>query len=183
MRTAAPPLTVEDYRILPETGPRYQLIEGSLHVAPAPNRYHQHISRNIGFLILKWMEAGGRGELYYAPFDVYLDEVNVFQPDLIYVAPENIHVLTDSGAEGAPDLVVEILSPNTRKIDLGPKKHVFARLGVKELWIVDPESRAIDQYDLRANVESPLHHHSENDLLTSEILPGLVVECAKVFAW
>lgn len=183
MEISTPPLTVEDYRILPETGPRYQLVQGSLHMAPAPNRYHHHISRNIGFMILKWMEAGGGGELYQALFDVYLDEVNVFQPDLIYVRLENTHILTDAGAEGAPDLVVEILSPKTRQLDIGPKKKVFAMHGVKELWIVDPEARTIGQFDLQTEVEKPSKQHLENDTLTSETLPGLQVDCAKVFAW
>lgn len=183
MRTLAPPITAEDYKILPETGPRYQLIEGDLYMAPAPNRYHQHISRNIEFMILKWIEAGGGGEIYDAPFDVYLDDVNVFQPDLLYVSPQNSKILTDAGVEGAPDLVIEILSPRTREIDRGLKKKVFARLGVKELWIVDPEPRTIDQFDLTRSADAPVKQYTENDVVRSEILPGLSLEGVRIFAY
>lgn len=183
MGTLSPPLTVDDYKVLPETGPRYQLIEGSLYMAPATSRYHQHISRNIEFVILKWIEGGGGGEIYDAPFDVYLDNENVFQPDLSYVSPRNLGILTDAGAEGAPDLVIEILSARTRKIDLGPKKKVYARSGVRELWIVDPEPRTLAQFDLTNSVETPVRQLTEEGSLTSEILPGLTIEAATIFAW
>jgi Uma2 family endonuclease len=179
--TLAEPITVEDYKVLPETGPRYQLIEGDLYMAPAPNRYHQDVSRNIEFMILKWIEAGGGGRIYNAPFDVYLDNVNVFQPDLVYVSAENSGILTDIGAEGAPDLVVEILSPSTRGIDLGPKKKVFERYGVKELWIVDPEPRTLDRFVLEGDAFAPAEQFSEADSFTSALLPGLTIVGTKVF--
>src|SRR5688572_17196961 len=102
-------LTADDYRLLPEGGPRYQLVEGELCVAPAPNRYHQIISRNIQFLLMKYLERNPIGELYDAPLDVYLSETDVFQPDLVFVARAHFEVLTDAGIEGTPDLVVEIL--------------------------------------------------------------------------
>jgi len=79
----APLLTADDYRLMPETGPRYQLVEGELIMSPAPNRYHQDISRNIEFLLLKYLEKNPIGEVYDAPFDVYLGEHSVFQPDLV----------------------------------------------------------------------------------------------------
>ena len=89
-------LTVEGYKVLPETGPRYQLVEGKLRMAPAPNRYHQRIASNIEFLIRGWIEfGGGKGLVYFAPFDVYLDNENVFQPDVLYFSPANFGVLTD----------------------------------------------------------------------------------------
>ncbi|CAN5266487.1 Uma2 family endonuclease [soil metagenome] len=180
---AIPPLTVEDYKILPETGPRYQLIEGALYMAAAPNRYHQHISRNLEFLIFRWIKDGNApgAQVYNCPFDVYLDEHNVFQPDLVYVSPENASVLTDAGCEGPPDLVVEILSPRTRKIDLGPKKKVFARSGVRELWIIDPEPRQITIYDLASSPDAPVVVHGETDSFSSILMPGLVIDAAEVF--
>jgi Uma2 family endonuclease len=183
MATLAPPVTVADYKVLPETGPQYQLVEGSLHMAPAPSRFHQDISRNIQVLIANWIEAGGGGKIYTAPFDVYLDETNVFQPDHVYISEQNIGILTDAGAEGAPDLIVEILSPSTRNIDLGPKKKVFARHGVREMWIIDPEPKTIAQYFLPVDAEKPARIFSESDSFTSEILPGLTIEGPKVFAW
>ena len=113
---------MEDYKVMPETGPRYQLIR-----VPAPNRYHQSISFTLARLNGNWIDSGERrGVAYTAPFDVHLDEINVFQPDLLYVRPENLDILTEAGCSGPPDLIIEILSPRTREIDLGPKKKTFA---------------------------------------------------------
>ncbi len=117
-RPEFPPLTVEDYRSLPETGPRYQLIEGDLYMAPVPNRFHQEISRNLQFKLHAYLRQTGIGKLFNAPFDVYLDETNVFQPDLLVVLNDRLGTLTEAGAEGPPNFVVEILSPKTRRLDL-----------------------------------------------------------------
>ena len=138
-----PPLTVENYKLLPETGPRYQLIQGDLYMAPAPNRFHQEISRNLQFELHSYLKRNPIGKLFNAPFGVYLDEINVFQPDIIIVLNERLGILTEEGAEGAPHLVIEILSPKTRRLDLVNKKQEYARAGVKELWIIDPEPRTI----------------------------------------
>jgi hypothetical protein len=80
VNTNFPPLTVENYKLLPETGPRYQLIQGDLYMAPAPNRFHQEISRNLEFELQGYLKRNPIGKLFDAPFDVYLDEINVFQP-------------------------------------------------------------------------------------------------------
>ena len=182
MGTLAPPITVEDYKVLPETGPRYQLVEGSLEMAPAPNRFHQDISRNIEFAILQWINTGGGGKVYDAPFDVYLDDTNVFQPDIAFISPENLGILTAAGAEGAPDLIVEILSPSNRALDLGPKKKLYARFGVKELWMIDPEPRTISKYSLRDDAQNPIETISESGFLESDLLPGLKIAGAEAFA-
>jgi len=81
VNTNFPPLTVENYKLLPETGPRYQLIQGDLYMAPAPNRFHQEISRNLQFELHSYLKRNPIGRLFDAPFDVYLDQINVFQPD------------------------------------------------------------------------------------------------------
>jgi Uma2 family endonuclease len=120
VRPDAPPLTVEQYRNLPETGPQYQLIDGDLYMAPAPNRYHQDIARNLEFILLRYLASNSIGVLYHAPFDVYLTEKDVFQPDIIIILNGNRHILTDVGAEGPPDFVVEILSPKTRSPERAP---------------------------------------------------------------
>ena len=86
------------------------------------------------------------GVLYDAPFDVYLTDTDVFQPDLLVVLNQNRGILTDAGAEGAPDFVVEVLSSKTRQLDLVNKKRIYARMGVKELWIIDPEPKEVAIY-------------------------------------
>lgn len=179
--TASPRLTKEDYRLLPDSGPRYQLIEGELYMSPAPNRFHQVISRNIEFILLKYLESNPRGEVYDAPFDVYLSEHDVFQPDIVFVAKENFKVLTDAGVEGAPDFAVEILSPTTAYLDKKSKLRVYARTGLKELWIVDPEPRLIHVYRLQENPDQPVATYSERDSFTSPHFPGLEIRGSEVF--
>jgi Uma2 family endonuclease len=179
---AIPLLTVENYKILPETGPRYQLIEGDLYMAPAPNRYHQDISRNLEYILLDYLEKHPIGTLYDAPFDVYLDDYNVFQPDILVVLKERLSILTDAGAEGAPDFVVEILSPKTARLDRDNKRRVYATSGVRELWIITPESRQIEVYLLPQDAANPAATYGENDTFESALFPGLRFNAAKIFA-
>ena len=181
MAAISSPLTKEDYRMLPDSGPRYQLVEGELYMSPAPNRYHQVISRNIEFMLLKYLEQHPGGELYHAPFDVYLTEHNVFQPDIVFVAKSNYDVLTDAGVEGIPNFVVEILSPSNAYLDKKAKLRVYAREGVKELWIVDPEARLLHVYDLPKNADSPGATYGQGDSFSSEHFPGLKISCAEIF--
>jgi Uma2 family endonuclease len=177
----APRLTKEDYRLLPDSGPRYQLIEGELCISPAPNRYHQVISRNIVFMLLKYLEAHPLGELYHAPFDVYLSEHDVFQPDLVFVKKENFDVLTDAGVEGTPDFVVEILSPSNAYLDKKAKLRVYARTGVRELWLVDPETRVVHVYHLQADAQKPAATYTEGDTFSSPHFPGLAIRVIEIF--
>jgi len=177
-----PPLTVEHYQLLPENGPRYQLIEGDLYMAPAPNRYHQDISRNLEYILLDYLAEHPIGKLYHAPFDVYLDAHNVFQPDIVVVLNERLSILTDAGAEGAPDFVVEILSPKTTNLDRYSKSRVYARTGVQELWIIDPEPRRIEVYLLAQNAATPAAVHNEPGKFTSGVFRGLTFDSAEIFA-
>jgi Uma2 family endonuclease len=179
--TNFPPLTVENYKLLPETGPRYQLIQGDLYMAPAPNRFHQEISRNLQFELHSYLKRNPIGKLFDAPFDVYLDEINVFQPDIIIVLNERLGILTEQGAEGAPDLVVEILSPQTRRLDLLNKKQEYARAGVKELWIIDPEPRAIMIHQFASDGVENVRKVDEEDTLSTDLLPGFNLAVETIF--
>src|ERR1700756_2966294 len=181
VRPDAPPLTVVEYRNLPETGPRYQLIEGDLYMAPAPNRFHQDISRNLEMTLANYLSAHPIGVLYDAPFDVYLTDIDVFQPDLLIVLNENRRILTDAGAEGAPDLVVEILSPKTRQLDLVNKKRIYARMGVKELWIIDPEAGTVAAYRFEQDPADPVSIWTEDETAASPLLPGFSIRVASIF--
>jgi Uma2 family endonuclease len=181
VRPEAPPLTVAEYKLLPETGPRYQLIEGDLYMAPAPNRYHQTISRNLEYILMRYLEEHPIGELYHAPFDVYLSNVDVFQPDILFVSNENRQILTDAGAEGPPDLVVEVLSPKTRNLDLMQKCRVYAREGVRELWIIDPETQTVFVYRFEEQLSEPVMTKTGDTILTTPIFPGLEIELERMF--
>jgi Uma2 family endonuclease len=181
VNTNFPPLTVENYRLLPETGPRYQLIQGDLYMAPAPNRFHQEISRNLQFELHSYLKGNPIGKLFDAPFDVYLDDINVFQPDIIIVLNERLGILTEDGAEGAPELVIEILSPKTRRLDLVNKKQEYARAGVKELWIIDPEPRTITIHRFASEGLEEIRQIDEAGDLATDLLPGFHLAAAAIF--
>ena len=150
-------------------------------MAPAPNRFHQDISRNLQGALDRYLEANPIGVLYDAPFDVYLTNTDVFQPDLLVVLNPNRSILTDAGAEGPPDFVVEILSPKTRQLDLVNKKRVYARLGVKELWIIDPEPATIAIYRFDQNQADPVEVLFPNDTIATPLLPGFSIRVASIF--
>jgi Uma2 family endonuclease len=181
VNTHFPPLTVENYKLLPETGPRYQLIQGDLYMAPAPNRFHQEISRNLQFELHSYLKRNPIGKIFDAPFDVYLDEINVFQPDILIVLNERLGILTEEGAEGPPELVVEILAPKTRRLDLVNKKLEYARAGVKELWIIDPEPRSLTIHQLTSDGVEKIRQLGEEDNLSTDLLPGFNVALETIF--
>ncbi len=182
MALAQPVLvTADDYRLMPETGPRYQLIEGELYMAPAPRRYHQDISRNLEFILQNYLGRNPIGTLYYAPFDVYLTEHNVFQPDVLFVANARRSILTDEGAEGAPNFIVEILSESTAHLDRQPKRKIYATTGVEELWLIDPAKKTIEIFYLQQDAERPAAVFHSEDVFTSPCFPGLEIRADEVF--
>ena len=150
-------------------------------MSPAPNRYHQVISRNVEFMLMKYLETHPLGEMYHAPCDVYLSENDVFQPDIVFVRRENFGVLTDAGIEGAPDFVVEILSPSNAHLDRKAKLRVYARTGVAELWLVDPERRLVQVFHLQADAQRPVVTCGEGDSFSSAHFPGLDIKGTEIF--
>jgi Uma2 family endonuclease len=181
LKTAPRPLTVHDYRELPEGPPYFQLIEGDLIGSPSPNRYHQDILLNLGVLFREYLKRNSVGRIYIAPSDVSLTDLNVYQPDLYFVSNARKSILSEQGAEGAPDLVVEILSPKTARFDKGVKREVYARAGVKELWIVNPELREIQVYHLDQYADVPVATYDESQAFEPAVLSGLRIPVARVF--
>lgn len=150
-------------------------------MAPAPNRFHQDISLNIVFLLRSYLEGRPIGKLYEAPFDVYFDQINVCQPDIVFFSKANEHRLTDAGAEGAPDFIVEILSAKTAFLDKKSKRRLYARSGVKELWLVDPDTKTVHVYFLQKDPENPAVSYSARQTFTSPHFPGLKISGQKIF--
>lgn len=122
------------------------------------------------------------GRHFIAPLDVHLSDLNVDQPDLLFVAKDNLRIVGEHGIEGAPNLVVEVLSSTSGKYDLGPKRSVYARTGVEELWIVDPARRTLALYRLIEDADTPAATYRAKQKFTSTLLPGLVLDLAVVFA-
>ncbi|MFZ3591253.1 Uma2 family endonuclease [Bacillus sp. DJP31] len=124
---------------------QYEIINGIRYdLLPSPTVKHQLLVTEI--LNALHITCHSNGILLVAPIDVYLDEKNTFQPDVIFIMNENISIIQDDKISGAPDLVVEILSPSTGKRDKTTKKETYARFGVKEYWIVDPIHQTLDQF-------------------------------------
>ncbi|QID32514.1 Uma2 family endonuclease [Pampinifervens florentissimum] len=137
--------TVADYEALPEGSP-YQLVEGELIMSPAPGFEHFRSSKRVFVRLYRLIEDAGKGEVIYAPVDLYLDEENAYQPDIMVVLKGSKARITSKGVYGPPDVVVEILSPSTAYYDLRVKKKVYERAGVREYWIVDPMERSLEIY-------------------------------------
>lgn len=137
--------TVHDYLQLPEGAP-YQLLNGELVMSPSPSRYHQKLLVELARQIAQLCVDKTFGEVYVAPFDVYLDEENVVQPDICFFSNERLSVLSDRGAEAVPDVVVELLSPSNAYYDLRYKLDLYEKHGVKEYFIVDPEDNIVIAY-------------------------------------
>jgi len=174
-------LTVKDYRQLPEGPPYYQLIEGDLYMAPSPDRFHQDILGNLYLIIRNYLQKRRLGSVHLAPSDVQLTDLNVFQPDLYYVSKARRSVLTKQGAQGPPDLVVEILSPKTAKLDKGVKREVYARVGVVEMWMVNPTAKQIAVYRFAEEINAPVGTYGIGQKFESRLFPGLKIEVSKVF--
>jgi len=174
-------LTDDDYRLFPEAGPRFQLIEGGLYMSPSPSRYHQAIARNITYLLMKHLERNPIGEVFQAPLDVYLGRHDVFQPDILFVSCGRKGILAEDGVHGAPDAVVEILSPATARLDRESKLKVYARSGVREMWIVDPNSKTISVFEFDRDVANPIAVHGATSSFASISFPGLMIDAEAVF--
>jgi Uma2 family endonuclease len=137
--------TAKDYFNLPEGSP-YQLIEGKLIMTPSPLTEHQAILRNLGVLIANHLKKIKLGYVYYAPIDVYLDNKNAYQPDIIFISNENKDIIKKRGIDGPPDLVIEILSPSNEYYDIKIKKEVYEKSGVLEYIIVDPKAKSVEVF-------------------------------------
>lgn len=141
-------LTYKDYAALPADGRRYEIHEGELSVTPAPSPRHQRILRNLNELVWEHVKSRGLGEVLFAPIDCILSDTTIVQPDLVYLDTARLSAVSARGIEGAPTLVVEILSPTTTVIDRSTKLQLYARYGIPYYWIVDPEARTIETYRL-----------------------------------
>ena len=164
--------TYEDYRHTPEDQ-RFELLDGELIVVPVPNLGHQRIGTRLGALLHAFVQQGGLGEVFHAPCDVVLSKTDVVQPDLLFVSVERAHLLLGGdNVLGAPDLVVEILSPATAGRDRTLKRALYARRGVKEYWLVDPEARTVTVLGLGAGDFDVVDIYGEDQTMASPTLSG-----------
>lgn len=174
-------LTYADWLAFPDDGRLYEIIEGELFVTPPPNVEHQRVSREIEFRLLQHLRTHASGEVFYAPIGVRLGEEDVLEPDIVVVLNQHRDRIGRQTIEGAPDLVVEILSPGTAKRDLGPKRARYEAAAVPEYWIVDPEKRRIEVLSLRQGRYQRHGLFESGETLGSPLLGGFELEVLQVF--
>lgn len=143
--------TYEDLKSWEPDNYRHEIIEGEHFMSPSPSVYHQKIVGQLFTALLKFVEKKQLGEVFVSPIDVVFHETDVCVPDLIFISKENDAIIKAENIQGAPDLVIEILSPSTKKRDRELKYKRYAYYGVKEYWIIDPEKQIVEVYDLAAN--------------------------------
>jgi Uma2 family endonuclease len=141
-------LTYSDYAALPDDGRRYELHWGELSVTPAPGTRHQGAIVVLITLLHEHVRSRGLGKVFVAPTDCILSNVTVVQPDVLYIANDRLSIISERGIEGAPTLVIEVLSPSTARLDRERKMTLYADHGVPHYWIVDPGTRSVEAYVL-----------------------------------
>lgn len=179
-QTAAKHWTFDDLMQFDETE-RYEIYDGRLiPMAPSPNTYHQRLVTRLFRLLDGFVQARQLGEVFVAPFDVVMAKDNTAQPDLLFIARENAGIV-QNWVFGAPDLVVEILSPSSIRRDRYEKQEQYARFGVKEYWIVDPANHSLEILTLEDKRFVVHSSAAETGEAASRVLAGLVVNVAQLF--
>ncbi len=172
--------TYNDYSKL-DDNKRYELVEGRLIMAPAPGPEHQRILSDLNELIKKFAKENNLGVVYFSPLDVMLDELNVVQPDLLFIANKNFNIIDKRYVKGVPDLIIEILSENSLQQDRIIKKELYEKFGVKEYWIVDPAYKAIEVFTLKKGKYQLFKTYTKDDIVKSSILRGLRISLKQIF--
>jgi Uma2 family endonuclease len=176
-------LTYEDYVLLPEDGQRHEIIDGEHYVSPAPSLSHQRLAFRLTLRVGGFIETNRLGLFFFAPVDVLLSAHDIVQPDLFFISNERSAIAQEQNVQGAPDLVIEILSKGTLRLDKGPKLKAYERCGVREYWIFDRFQRGVLPWRRSgASLRSrPFLSAAAGDVLTSPLLPGFELLLAEIF--
>ncbi|HRQ37994.1 MAG TPA: Uma2 family endonuclease [Chloroflexota bacterium] len=176
--------TYDDYLRLPDDGRRYEIIKGVLYVTNAPAYDHQYAVSQIFFALMQFVKANLLGTILPAPFEIHLPGIaRPVLPDIVFIGaarslPDNARFF-----EGAPDLIVEVLSPSTIRIDQSVKLDAYEQAGVPEYWLADPKTRTVTIYALPVGGQEYVLHgrFGPDETLTSPQLAGLELPVASLF--
>jgi Uma2 family endonuclease len=174
--------TYADYAALPDDGNRYEVLNGVLYVAAAPNLIHQTTVTLMGSHLVVHIQIPGKGRVFVAPTDVELPSGDTVQPDIVVVLNEHLAILQHTRIRGVPDLVVEVASPRTAGHDRRDKQDGYARAGVPEYWIAEPYSRTVEVLALEDGAYIQVGVFEGRSKLTSRVIPDLPVEVERFFA-
>ena len=176
--------TYEDYLNIPGDD-RYELINGEFILVSAPGTGHQTVEIRLGARLYIFIEEDNDlGRIYTAPTEVVLTDpegINIIQPDIIFVSKEREHIITPANIQGAPDLIVEILSPSTGRRDRTAKRDLYARHGVGEFWLADPDAQTVTVMLLKDGKYEVVGNYGIEDALTSPTLEGFSVRLDSIF--
>ncbi len=175
------PATLEDLAATPDDGRIYEIIDGAIVVSAAPTFRHQIVSQLMNAHLFDWVRGHDAGLVLAAPADVVLTTGQTLQPDLFYIRDDNPGEVIDGRFHGAPDLVVEIVSPTSRSRDSIVKPMRYARFEVREFWLVDPDHRTISAYDLADGMYRERMGDADG-ALASGVMDGLRVDPVELFA-
>lgn len=174
-------VTYDDYMPMPDDGQRYEVREGELFVAPSPDCAHQDVIWGLGSSLRRFVQANRLGVVVGAPMDVVLAFNTIVQPDLLFIREDRRGLISDR-VHGPPDLCVEALSPSTSSHDHTRKKVLYARFGVREYWIVDPDGETITVFTLRDSTYGEGTILSGDDTLRASVIAGFTMRAGDVFA-
>ena len=172
--------TYADYLKTPEGG-KYQLIDGEIIEMPSPKSIHQQIIVLLSSEFIQKIHKKKKGVVFVAPMDVYLSETETYQPDVFIILNENTSIIEENRIKGAPDLVVEILSPSTAYYDLRHKKNIYEASGVKEYWILDPIEKSLEIYSLKENKFILKAEYKQGEIAKSLLIADLEINLTEVF--
>ena len=175
-------LTYDDYCELPNDRNRYEILDGELSVTPAPTTKHQISLGNLYRILSTHVFANHTGRLLLAPTDVILAATTVVQPDLVFVGNDRSQVVTTRGVEGAPTLVVEILSPTTHRTDRVTKAQLYARHNVPNYWLIDPDQRTLEVYELVIDHYDLAASARDAEVFAPSLFPGLSIQLSDLWA-
>lgn len=176
-------LTYNDYARIPDDGQRHEIIDGEHYVSPAPLTPHQGLSIELGSRLHFFVKRHRLGRVFNAPCDVIFSKHDIVQPDLLFISKERAGIITRKNIQGIPDLIIEILSDSTRRLDEGVKLDLYDRYSVPEYWMFDTDRKISRVYrrtlqGLRLMAE--LSAESE-DVLVTPLLPGIEIPLAEIF--
>jgi Uma2 family endonuclease len=174
--------TKEFFAYTEHTQGQYQLLNGRSMMNPAPATKRQKVSHTLNRLLDEFVYSNDLGEMWYAPTDVVLDRFNVVQPDLFFISEQRTGIVAENNIQGAPDLVIEILSSSTADVDRGYKQLLYALHGVREYWLIDPDAYQVEVLALVEGEFGRAGVYGEGDAVTSPLLPGLRIPVDDIFA-
>ena len=177
----AEPWTYARYVRETTEGEYFAVIGGRRLMSPSPNRWHPVVLINLVAKLREFVKQKQLGTVMVAPFDVYFSEDEFVQPDLLFVAKEHSDRLTDSGIRGAPDLVVEIVSPGSVRADRITKRNLYAKHGVPEYRIISPNEHTVEVLSLKEGGYESVGLYEEPETISSPLLSGLAIKVAQLF--